>query len=68
MNNIKTKPKILCIFGYYFNWDNIAYIDIDNKMIRFNCCGQYAGLSYKEFDGVSKEAFKEEVDKAIKLL
>lgn len=68
MNNIKTKPKILCIFGYYFNWDNIAYIDIDYKMIRFNCCGQYAGLSYKEFDGVSKEAFKEEVDKAIKLL
>jgi hypothetical protein len=63
--NTKTKPKILCIFGNYFNWDNIAYIDFDNRMIRFNCCGQYAGLSYKEFDGVSKEAFKSEVNKAI---
>ena len=63
--NTKTKSKILCIFGNYFNWDNIAYIDIDNRMIRFNCCGQHAGLSYKEFDGVSKEAFKYEVNKAL---
>ena len=60
--------RILCIFGNYFNWDNIAYIDIDNRTIRFNCCGQYAGLAYKEFDGISKEAFKSEVDKALKLL
>lgn len=63
--NTKPKPKILCIFGNYFNWDNIAYIDIDNKMIRFNCCGQHSGLSYKEFDGVSKEEFKYEVNKAL---
>lgn len=62
---MKTKPKILCIFGNYFNWDNIAYIDIDNKMIRFNCCGQHAGLSYKEFDSVSKEEFKNEINKVI---
>lgn len=65
----KTKNnRILCIFGKYFNWDNIAYIDIDNKMIRFNCCGQHAGLAYTEFYSVSKEAFKEEVDKAIELM
>lgn len=62
---MKTKPKILCIFGNYFNWDNIAYIDIDNRLIKFNCCGQYAGLSYKAFDGVSKEEFKNEINKAI---
>lgn len=62
---MKTKPKILRIFGNYFNWDNIAYIDIDNKMIRFNCCGQHAGLPYKEFNEVSKEAFNDEVNKAI---
>ena len=60
--------RILCIFGNYFNWDNIAYIDINNRLIKFNCCGQYAGLSCKEFDGISKEAFKREVDKALELL
>ena len=65
----KTKNnRILCIFGNYFNLDNIAYIDIDNRLIKFNCCGQYAGLAYKEFGAVSKEAFKEEVDKALELL
>lgn len=64
MNKTKNN-RILCIFGNYFNLDNIAYIDFDNRIIRFNCCGQYAGLSYKEFDGVSKEAFKYEVDKAL---
>ena len=53
----------------HVNFNNIKRflpnIDIDNKMIRFNCCGQHAGLSYKEFNEVSKEAFNDEVNKAI---
>ena len=47
---MKTKPKILCIFGNYFNLDNIAYIDVDNRLIKFNCCGNLYNNDVNNFN------------------
>lgn len=67
MNKVK-QNTVLCLFGHYFNWDNITAIDTRKNRVYFNCCGQYAGLSHMEFDTVPNEEFIAEVNNAIKNL